>query len=183
MVSGPPKWLIKLADFGLSKRLTESSGYHTQAGTEPYMAPEILPYLDTNSSGGEYTNAVDLWAVGCIAYRIITGVVPFRPAALVDYCRDSSQFPSDLLYGNGVRNGSSYSNFVQQLLATDPKARPSALQALNHAWIISGRSRRMSILNSEVQRLIGFVQAPFLRDAQEIFQIERAPTCQFLHLL
>ena len=136
VVNGPPKWWVKLADFGLSKRLTETTAYRTKGGTQSYMAPEILEYLDAPS--GEYTNAVDLWAVGCIAYRLVTGVVPFPPGkSLLKYCEDKSLYPYDALLDSGIK--SLCSNFIKELLKTSPTQRPLASQALNHVWIISGR--------------------------------------------
>jgi serine/threonine protein kinase len=135
VVHGSPDWWVKLADFGLSKRLTETTAYRTKSGTLSYMAPEILEYLDTPR--GEYTNAVDLWAVGCITYRLVTGVVPFPPGkSLVKYCEDKSLFPYDALLDNGIK--SLCSKFIKELLETSSKRRPSASQALHHAWIISG---------------------------------------------
>jgi len=136
VVVGPPQWWVKLADFGLSKRLTDSTAYHTSAGTLPYMAPEILNYLDLDTSG-KYTNAVDLWAVGCIVYRLVTGIGPFpQGKSLIQYCGDESLFPNDLLIKSGVTN--SISDFLRQLLAIDPKKRLSAAKALQHHWITSG---------------------------------------------
>jgi serine/threonine protein kinase len=141
VVNGPPKWWVKLADFGLSKRLTESTLYQTKIGTQSYMAPEILDYLDMDAINGEYyTNAVDLWAVGCIAYRIVTGVVPFSPGrSLMNYCDNKSLFPYDPLLDSGIK--SLGSRFIRELLAPQPEERPSASQALNHAWIMSGKPR------------------------------------------
>ncbi|KIN08856.1 hypothetical protein OIDMADRAFT_188542, partial [Oidiodendron maius Zn] len=141
VVHGSPEWWVKLADFGLSKRLTETTAYRTKSGTLSYMAPEILEYLDTPR--GEYTNAVDLWAVGCITYRLVTGVVPFPPGkSLVKYCEDKSLFPYDALLDNGIK--SLCSRFIKELLETSLKQRPSASQALHHAWIISGPNARES---------------------------------------
>ena len=101
------------------------------------MAPEILDYLDTDAPSAEYTNAVDLWAVGCITYRLVAGVVPFPAVrSLVKYCEDKSLFPFDPLFDSGIK--SSGSKLIRELLVTDPKERLSASQALNHAWIISG---------------------------------------------
>jgi WD40 repeat protein len=136
VVHGPPKWWVKLADFGLSKRL-ESTAYHTESGTQAYMAPEILNYLDPNTRRVGYTNAVDLWAVGCIVYRLVTGVVPFSPAPwpLIQYCKDRLLFPNGPLSSIGFKQGSSCSSFIRELLAAEPKERPSATQALNHPWI------------------------------------------------
>lgn len=68
VVNGPPEWWVKLADFGLSKKLTETTAYHIKSGTQSYTAPEILNYLNTDTLSAGYTNAVDLWAVGCITY-------------------------------------------------------------------------------------------------------------------
>ena len=100
------------------------------------MAPEILEYLNTPS--GEYTNAVDLWAVGCKTYRLVTGVVPFPPGrSLLRYCEDNSLFPYDALLDSGIK--SSCSKFIKELLKTDPIQRLSASEALNHMWIIAGR--------------------------------------------
>jgi calcium/calmodulin-dependent protein kinase I len=99
------------------------------------MAPEIHNYLELAASG-KYTNAVDLWAVGCIIYRLITGVVPFpRETSLIQYCEDTFLFPNDLLIDHGVRDIGS--NFLRQLLAIDPKERISAAKALRHHWITS----------------------------------------------
>jgi len=101
------------------------------------MAPEVLNYLDANATSLEYTNAVDLWAVGCIVYRLITGAVPFPPGPyLVEYCKNKSLFPYDALSRNGVK--SEGSKFIGELLVTNPKDRPSASEALQCQWIISG---------------------------------------------
>lgn len=86
---------MKLADFGLSKRRTEDTALRTQTGTQAYMAPEILNYIPGHS---EYTYAVDIWALGCIIYRLISGVVPFPPGlSLTNFCGDEERFPSKAL--------------------------------------------------------------------------------------
>jgi serine/threonine protein kinase len=130
---------VKLADFGLSKRLTDTTAYHTRSGTPSYMAPEVLGFLDASDSSSEYTNAVDIWAAGCIIYRLIAGHVPFpQIKALVKYCENEFLFPYDDPFGsNAQKEGSS---FIRQLLVSDPNNRPSASQAVKHTWIISGKS-------------------------------------------
>jgi serine/threonine protein kinase len=125
VVNGPPEWWVKLADFGLSKRLTDTTAYHTKTGTQSYMAPEILSYLDADTIGAGYTNAVDLWAVGYITYRLITGVVPFPAGiSLMKYCEDKSLFPFKPLFDSGIKNLGS--KFIRGLLMTHPKERLSA---------------------------------------------------------
>jgi len=61
------QFVLKISDFGLSRIL--SSKYElaqTQCGSRLYMAPEI--YL-----GEKYSYKADLWSVGAILYRAITG--------------------------------------------------------------------------------------------------------------
>lgn len=128
-----------MADFGLSKRLTNTTGFYTRAGTESYMAPEILGFLNPSQPGSDYTHAVDIWSAGCIVYRLITGELPFpQITSLMKYCEDKSLFPFDALFDSGIK--SEGSKFLRQLLVTKPSERPSATQALNHNWILSGTS-------------------------------------------
>ncbi|KFZ23289.1 hypothetical protein V502_02232 [Pseudogymnoascus sp. VKM F-4520 (FW-2644)] len=160
VVHGPPQWWVKLADFGLSKRLTETTAYHTKSGTQSFMAPEILDYADTDTPSTEYTNAVDLWAVGCITYRLVTSIVPFPPGiSLWKYCEDQSLFPFDPLFDSGIQ--SSCVKFIKGLLEPHPKERLSASQALAHTWVILGsntgrRSADLSQSNQETSRFSEF---------------------------
>lgn len=128
-----------MADFGLSKRLTDTTGYNTRAGSHLYMAPELLNLPDSYNPSSDYTNSVDIWSTGCIVYRLITGVVPFPPGtSLMKYCEDKSLFPYDALFDSGIK--SEGAKFLRQLLAVHPSTRLSATQALKHSWILSSRS-------------------------------------------
>ena len=145
---GAPEWWVKLADFGLSKRSTASTAFRSRIGTESYMAPEILESLDGDGSMAEYSNAVDLWAVGCIAYRLLTGVVPFPSSrSLWRYCDNRLSFPVHALSQNAITGLGS--QFTRELLMAHPKARLSASEALRHAWITTRgecRTRSLSLL-------------------------------------
>jgi serine/threonine protein kinase len=128
---------VKLADFGLSKRLTNNTGYNTRAGTQAYTAPEILNFLNPSELRSGYTDVVDIWSAGCSVYRLITVVVPFPlGTSLMKYCEDKSLFPYDALFDSGIK--SEGAKFLRELLVTKPSARPSATQALNHNWILPG---------------------------------------------
>lgn len=137
VVWGGPNWWVKLADFGLSKRLTDSTAFHTRAGTPPYMAPERLNFLSQQDYDEDYTDSVDIWALGCIVHRLVVGAIPFpHPKSLMKYCDDESLFPHDPLKSNGMSNEGS--GFLRQVLAPHPGQRPSASQALQHSWFTSG---------------------------------------------
>ncbi|MEQ2168188.1 hypothetical protein GOODEAATRI_011714 [Goodea atripinnis] len=59
---------IRLADFGLSRRLERGGRAFTICGTIQYMAPEVL-------SGGPYNHAADWWSLGILLFTMATGKV------------------------------------------------------------------------------------------------------------
>jgi hypothetical protein len=62
---------LKIGDYGLSRRISMSQGGElTQGvGTPYYMAPEI--------KSGNYTQSVDIYALGVMLYEMLTGHPPF----------------------------------------------------------------------------------------------------------
>ncbi|CAL8304678.1 unnamed protein product [Gadus morhua 'NCC'] len=68
---------LRLADFGLSRRLERGGRAFTICGTIQYMAPEVL-------SGGPYNHAADWWSLGILLFSLVTGRFPVAPE--VDHC-------------------------------------------------------------------------------------------------
>src|SRR6185312_4045105 len=62
---------LKVGDYGLSRRVSISQGGDmTQGvGTPNYMAPEI--------KSGNYTQSIDIYALGVILFEMLTGHPPF----------------------------------------------------------------------------------------------------------
>lgn len=54
---------VKLADFGLSKFVSQSRVAVTECGTKKFAAPEVL-----NSVRQAYTSKVDVWSLGATMY-------------------------------------------------------------------------------------------------------------------
>ncbi|MFO0615549.1 MAG: serine/threonine-protein kinase [Polyangiaceae bacterium] len=70
---------VKVLDFGLAKVLGEIQASHTRAiGTPLWMAPEQA------EPGAKLTPAVDVWALGLIAFRALTGKNFWRAAQLAE---------------------------------------------------------------------------------------------------
>ena len=61
--------IIKIADFGLSKIITEPS-FASMCGSIEYCAPEIL-------LSQKYDKKADCWSFGILCYVILTGCLPF----------------------------------------------------------------------------------------------------------
>jgi calcium/calmodulin-dependent protein kinase I len=119
------------------------------------MAPEVQNVIESGVAGSDYTNAVDMWAAGCITYRLVTGVVPFPPGrTLIKYCEDKSLFPYDALFDSGIK--SACSKFIRHLLVVQPQERPSATLALQHEWI--GVSKHIHF-HSSIAFKLSFLEA------------------------
>jgi serine/threonine-protein kinase len=66
--------VLKVMDFGIAKRQSATTGLtkaNVTAGTPQYLAPEQA------SNFGGVTHLADVYALGCIAYKIFAGTVPF----------------------------------------------------------------------------------------------------------
>ena len=65
--------VLKLGDFGVSKRLAGVMSFAaTQAGTPLYMPPEM-------AQGSRYSYAADVWMLGCMLYELMVFYTPFSP--------------------------------------------------------------------------------------------------------
>lgn len=132
---GFPHWWIKLADFGLSQHRTEEKTHRTSIETYTYVAPEVQNYINgTDPEISEYKSAIDIWALGCIIYRLACGVVLFPPGPkLAEFCRD----PYSLIFEDLPMSRLGIF-FVGDLVVPHPSHRLTATQARNHRWIKAG---------------------------------------------
>ena len=122
---------VKIADFGLAKAtnggpsLSVLTGTGQVLGTPAYMAPEQI----TGEAVGPST---DLYAVGCIAYELLTGRTPFHEAngAIALLHRHLSDTPRPAL---SINPGLSpeISDWIDQLLNKAPADRP---RSARDAW-------------------------------------------------
>lgn len=131
MRSCPPNdWWVKIADFGISKRIEDGSGKpSTRKGTEGFIAPEIY---ELTQRGTLY--AVDIWAAGEIMFQLLTKQPAFKHFGLLfNYVQTPDIFPSDQLSANEVSQVGV--EFVLSLMHPTPAGRMSAKDALQHGWI------------------------------------------------
>ncbi len=112
--------MVKIADFGIALAMARATGAldeHTTVGTPHYMAPEQA----LAQALGPWT---DLYAVGCVAFELLTGRVPFHDtdaptAVLLRQVQES--IPSITSARTDVPR--SLSDWVDRLLVKDPARR------------------------------------------------------------
>jgi len=61
---------LKIIDFGTAQDLTITPNAKAMVGTPEFIAPEVLNFEPV-------TTASDMWAMGVIAYVLLTGMSPF----------------------------------------------------------------------------------------------------------
>lgn len=146
VVESNPRWKVKVADFGLSKN-TEASELqvHSQRGNwGPYIAPEQCKgYLDFGQYtdlylNDNYTVTVDLWSLGAMMFKMLTGNPPFPDAkGLASYCRGETELPKKAWETNSpslevLSSGGFY--LVERLLSPRPLGRVPARLAADGQW-------------------------------------------------
>lgn len=129
--------IIKLSDFGLSRIMGSSSNMKTMCGTPQYVAPEVLTEGGSAAKKG-YGVACDLWSLGVILFIMLVGYPPFyeegRTQPLFEQITSAAfDFPDRSWKNISIEA----KELIIALLNTDPSARPTASEALNHPWMIS----------------------------------------------
>jgi tetratricopeptide (TPR) repeat protein len=109
-----PDGTVKLMDYGLMELAGHSGG--PIRGTVGYLAPEVI-------KRGRVDRRADLYALGALAYEMITGQLPFRSEALLDLLRQHLQASPPP--PSGLRSGldPTLEAVVLTLLAKEPVER------------------------------------------------------------
>jgi len=128
------------------------------------VAPEVIR--------GNYDEKCDVWAIGVIAYLLLSGDPPFggcggpEPLMAVrqNILSGSFQFKPDDIWEN-VSDAAK--RFITSLLVTNPKNRPTAAEAQQLVWIqdyVSSQSSNNKKLSaSVVKALVGFKEYSDMR--------------------
>ncbi|KAL6762275.1 kinase-like domain-containing protein [Haematococcus lacustris] len=128
---------IKIADFGLSIDSTNEVA-NTRLGTIDYLAPEILdcPVKQNPNDNKEnpnigYTNKVDCWSVGVLAYELLAGQPPFAAPSPQETLRRIRT--KEVEYPPWFSHEAL--DFLRGVLVRDPRCRPTISQMLMHPWV------------------------------------------------
>lgn len=106
-----------------------------------------------------YSNAVDMWALGCLVHELLTGHIPFREVeyeedgttefdlgsgevlepqtdmyAVNSFCDGKTELPTDVLRQCLVSETAI--EFLKVILVADPGSRAAAKEALESIWLV-----------------------------------------------
>jgi serine/threonine protein kinase len=125
--------VIKLADFGISRRITgaeERMG--TMIGTPHYLAPEVV--LAENEGG--YTSKVDVWSLGVICLELADGRPPFADLNPMKVLFELANNPVCKLK-DPSKWSQMFSSFTEFCCKAQPAARPSSDHMIKHPFLSS----------------------------------------------
>ncbi|XP_059151255.1 alpha-latrotoxin-Lt1a-like isoform X2 [Physella acuta] len=122
---------VKLADFGLSKMLTNSNPAKTHnAGTTKWVAPEVLNGTDNTP----YDCKADIWSLACTVVEMATTNPPWpdhTPAQHM-FQLGNEKKPE---YALPVIFSQDLEDFLNKMFQYDPNKRASALELLNDSYV------------------------------------------------
>lgn len=116
---------VKIGDFGVSKKLSNTKFAKTVIGTPYYLSPEIWEEKPYNKKS-------DIWALGCILYELCTFMHPFDATNPVALCnnilKENPEIPKDL--------NNNFRNLIEKTLQKKMEDRPSCKTILNYNFVI-----------------------------------------------
>jgi serine/threonine protein kinase len=111
---------VKVSDFGLAKETDPGTMAASAQGTVAYMPPEVL------RRGTGYSCAGDVWALGTIAYFLLTGHFPYDggdPVQSFSLERFNRPLQPPSAFNDDV--GRELDRLVGDMLRVDPAERPA----------------------------------------------------------
>ncbi|XP_018396346.1 PREDICTED: muscle M-line assembly protein unc-89-like isoform X2 [Cyphomyrmex costatus] len=117
---------LKIGDFGLARRISQSKLMTLAYGMPEYIAPEV-----TNNEGVSY--GADMWSVGIITYILLSGISPFRGANDRETLKKIREGKWD--FDDRWKNISNEAqDFIRSLLVYNIDKRMDVSAALAHPW-------------------------------------------------
>jgi len=103
-------------------------------------------FLSSNKLKDSYTNAVDIWSLGVIAFLILIGEILFKDSySLRLYVASNFFFPTNVLLVKKI--SAQECTFVRSLMAPRLENRSRVKDCLQHSWLTSRKEAPKSEKN------------------------------------
>lgn len=117
---------MKVVDFGISGFFSNDP---TQAGSLKYLPPEVLLDQLPASPG------VDVWALGCILFRLIHGYAPFDGSTKAHIMERIIHNELSISPKVEKEVTAECVDLIRRMLTKDHKERINMLEVSNHCWL------------------------------------------------
>ncbi|CAF1164365.1 unnamed protein product [Rotaria sordida] len=124
--------ILKIADFGFARFLSDGVMAGTLCGSPMYMAPEVIRSL-------QYDGKADLWSIGTIMYQCLTGKAPFQaqtPQALKQYYERNVNLSPVIPSSTSPE----LTDLLKRILKRNPKERIDFQEFFNHPFLRKNQS-------------------------------------------
>jgi len=115
-------------------------------GTPMYMSPEVIK----NDKRGRFGD-MDIWSLGCVVLEFATGKKPWSNLdnewAIMFHIGVATQHPPLPEPGQLSEPGI---NFIKQCLTIDPVKRPTAVELMEHPWMLEFREALLRYEEAEI---------------------------------
>lgn len=113
---------VKIGDYGLSKAMSASvnQSHTVTVGSVHYMAPEV--------GAGKYDRSIDIYAMGCLLYEMLTGITPFLGQSPAEILMKHMSGEPDM---TGVDEP--FASVIRKAMAKDPADRYATIQEMVEA--------------------------------------------------
>lgn len=135
--------LIKIIDFGLTKKLKPNEDVRILFGTPEFVSPEVISYEPVSTTS-------DMWSVGVICYVLLSGLSPFMGDSDVETFANISGIAYDFDDEAFDNISDEAKDFISKLLVKFQNKRLTASQCLMHPWLLCGeKSNNAKEINTE----------------------------------
>ena len=117
----------KIIDFGLARVIGPTMRSDEPFGTLGYVAPEVL-------KKEPYNFTCDVWSIGCIAYALLSGSLPFDHQSPQETVRMTLKDPLVFDLPCWKLISEKAQTFITGCLVKDPNRRLNIDQVLKHPW-------------------------------------------------
>lgn len=141
--------LVKIVDFGLAKVRNQDQQLTTtgvRVGSPLYMSPEQCQGLEVDVRS-------DLYSLGCLMYKVLSGTTPFRSETLLETInKHIGEIPPPLDELAGDDFPEALADLVMRLLEKDPEFRPQSAAEVREELEEIGQSYSDHLLEAAAAR-------------------------------
>lgn len=107
--------LVKICDFGISRKMYRNDPVFEHIGTPAYIAPEIVKEKGYSGFGA------DIWSLGVMTYMALTGNVPFKGNTIEEL--HQSILKKEVTFSEKTNLSAPMKKAIRGMLVKDPRRR------------------------------------------------------------